>query len=441
MAFAYRPPGTGGIKARSQALGSRIAAAMPAAVAVRGAPGRIAVIRSQESPTSTLSRLDAMIRACWTGLGMPGPPPDRLQPLVVGHRRPETGLVTVLLFPPRGGAPVVAKFPRYGSRNPTLQREEAALRQVADAVTAEIREHIPRPLGVHRIDDVDVQLQTGVPGHHLVARTASKRLRPTRVADQFDTVLSWCLALQRDSAHDHVVDDRLIASRLVPLAEAAVTALGGDPKVSAFLDAVLDLARGLEGTPLPMVVSHGDYWAGNILVDRGRVVGVVDWERATTDDLPFWDPIKAVGSAAYHLDRYRTIPRHGDGRLPDWGELGPWTGSADPSFATGFRAAFVQRGWLADASHEALVRTFAAARIPLGWLPVAVVFYLVRQIVQSGDSPRSIAGWGSVLRALSTWPGTWADAYANDRRIADVSPVGDEHGSASTGRRGAFDER
>jgi hypothetical protein len=421
MAFAYRAPGTTGIKARSQSLRNRAAAVVPARVALRGAPGRIGVVAPQGAPTSILSRLDATVRSSWTQLGMPGPAPDRLQPLVVGHRRPETGVVTVLLFPSRGGEPVVAKFPRYGSTNPSLQREEAALQHVSDAVTAPIRVSLPRPLGVHRIDDVDVQLQTGVPGHHLVARTASTRLRPPRVADQLDTVLSWCLELQGASAHERVVDDRLIAERLVPLAAAAVTALGGDPRVSAFLDRTLDQAGGLEGTSLPMVVAHGDYWAGNILVERDRVVGVVDWERATTDDLPIWDPLKAVGSTAYHLDRYRTIPRRGGGKLPDWGDMGTWAGTADPRFATGFRAAFVQPGWLADTSRDALVRTFTRGRIPLGWLPVAVAFYLVRQIVQAGDSPRSVEGWGSVLQALAARPGTWADAYENERNDLDPS--------------------
>jgi hypothetical protein len=160
-----------------------------------------------------------------------------------------------------------------------------------------------------------------------------------------------------------------------------------------------------------MVVTHGDYWAGNIMVERGRVVGVVDWERATIDDLPIWDPVKAVGSAAYHLDRYRSIPRRGRGGLPMWGELGPWNEIAEAQFAVGFRAAFVQEGWLADLSRDVLVRAFTDGGIPLGWLPVAVPFYLVRQVVQAGDSPRSIEGWGSVLRALAAAPGTWADAY------------------------------
>lgn len=414
MAFAYRPPGTSGLRARLLALRSRAAMAVPAGLALRGAPGRITALRGPDAPPPILSRLGSTIRSSWSDLGLEGTAPRRLQSLVVGHRRPKTGVVTVLLFGSRRGTPIVAKFPRYGGTNPSLQREDAALQDVSGAIIAPMRPTIPRSLGIHRVDGIDVMLQTAVPGHHLVAQTASRRLRPERVAEQLDVVLSWCLELQRASGHQRTVDEAFIASRLAPLAAEAVAALNGDEATAAFLDRTIDQARRLIGTRLPTVVTHGDYWAGNILVDHGRVIGVVDWERATLDDLPIWDPVKAVGSAAYHLDRYRSIPRRGRGALPLWGDLGPWGEIADPQFAVGFRAAFVQPGWLADVSREALVRTFTEAGIPLGWLPVAVTFYLVRQIVGSGDSPRAIEGWGSVLRALAAFPGTWADAFGPD---------------------------
>ncbi len=422
MAFAYRPPGAGALVARVHALRSRAAMIVPARLALRAAPGRVAVIPGRAAPPSILSRLDELVRSSWADLGMTGPAPARLEPLVIGHRRPRTGVVTVLLFPPGRGEPIVAKFPRYGPTNDSLQREDSSLRRVSGAVTAPLRPALPRTLGMHSIDGVDVHLQSGVSGHHLVAKTASKRLRPKRVAAQLDLVLSWCLDLQRASEHDVVVDDAFISARLEPLAEAAVAALDGHGPTAALLDRAIRDARALVGTTLPLVVVHDDYWAGNIMVERGRVVGVVDWERASLNDLPIWDPVKAVGSAAYHLDRYRSIPRHGRGALPGWGDLGPWTDIAEPQFAAGFRAAFVQEGWLADVSREALVRTFTDGGIPLGWLPVAVPFYLVRQIVQAGDSPRSIEGWGSVLRALAAFSGTWADAYRVDTG-ADAPPA------------------
>jgi hypothetical protein len=226
------------------------------------------------------------------------------------------------------------------------------------------------------------------------------------------------------------MDDALLTGKLEPLAAEGLAAMGGDPRVAALLDHSLEAAAGLRGTALPLVVCHGDYWAGNVMVAGGRVRGVIDWERAALDELPLWDLVKAAGSAAYHLDRYRSLPRHGPGALPGWRDLGPWAGIGDPVFARSFRAAFVQRNWLADVIRDALTRAFGRGGIPLGWLPVALTFYLVRQVVQASDSPRSVAGWGSVLRALAAAPGTWADELARTSApvTSSTSATGALHG-------------
>jgi Phosphotransferase enzyme family len=410
VAFAYRQPGRSGMRARLQQAGGRAALEAPASLVVRSAPGRLAVLPRPDAAATLLESVCELVCASWTELELQGRPPARLAPLVVGHRRPSTGMVTVLLFRDGDRAPsVVAKLPRYGRTSTPLRREATALEAVRHAVDGKIRSTIPRSLGLHTVDGTEILLQTGVPGHHLVAATATGRLRPATLARQVSLVVAWCLAMQAESSRLTVVDDDLIASKLEPLASAGLAALHGDPRVGSLLDQALAQAGELRGTPLPLVMCHGDYWAGNVLVERGRVCGVVDWERSALDELPLWDLVKAVGSAAYHLDRYRSLPRGGRAALPHWGDLGPWAALADPQFATGFRAAFVQPGWLADTARHALTQAFRQGGIPLGWMPIAVTMYLVRQVIQAADSPRSVAGWGSVLRALAAWPGTWAD--------------------------------
>jgi hypothetical protein len=411
IAFAYRPPGRSGRSARLRQARTRAALlAAPPAMAVRGAPGRLAVLPGPAAPASLLDGVTELVRGRWSDLGLPGAAPPRLAPLVVGHRRPTTGMATVLLFRDGGRTPsVVAKLPRYGTTSPSLRREAATLEAVRRSLHGPVRDAVPRSLGLHRVDGTEVLLQTGSQGRHLVASTAGARPRPGALGRQLDLVLAWCLAMQRASGRPETVDEALIADTLEAPATACLAALGGDPAVGRLLDRVLGRARALRGTPLPLVTCHGDFWAGNVLVERGRVCGVVDWERGALGGLPFWDPVKAVGSAAYHLDRYRSLARRGRAVLPGWGDLGPWTGLGEPRFATGFRAAFVQRGWLADLARERLTGAFGGAGIPLAWLPVALPMYLVGQVTQAADSPRSVAGWGSVLRALAAFPGTWAD--------------------------------
>jgi hypothetical protein len=430
VAFAYRNPKDSGLRMRLRQTRSRIALAAPPSLAVRGAPGRLVVLPNDTAtvpggPAVSRSLLDgvcALVQDSWVALGLDGPRPERLAPLVVGHRRPTTGMVTVLLFRAGDRFPsVVAKLPRYGLTGEPLRREAATLERlrgaiVGGALVGAVRDAIPRPLGLHEVDGTQVLLQTGMPGVHLVAATAGRRLSPSKLARQLDLMLDWCLALQAASARRVTVDDTLLAQKLEPLAAECLATLDGDPGVSSVLDRSLEAAAALRGTALPLVVCHGDYWAGNIMVAGNRVRGVIDWERAALDDLPIWDMVKAVGSAAYHLDRYRSVPRRGPGALPGWGDLGSWAGIGDPAFASGFRAAFVQRGWLAGISRDALTRGFRRGGIPLAWLPVALTFYLVRQVVQAYDSSRSIAGWGSVLRALAADPGTWADELGKTRK-------------------------
>jgi SAM-dependent methyltransferase len=444
VAFAYRQPNGSGVRVRLQQARNRIALAAPPRLAVRGAPGRLVVLRSPTAaapstpgvPRSLLDGVCALVRDSWAALGLDGSRPERLAPLVVGHRRPSTGMVTVLLFRPGERSPsVVAKLPRYGPTGEPLRREAAALERVRGAITGgaladRVRDAIPRPLGLHDVEGTEVLLQTGMPGGHLVAASAGGRLHPRKLARWLDLMLDWCLKLQAASAHQVTVDDALVTRKLEPLAAEGLEAMGADQRVAALLDRCLEAAAGLHGTALPLVVCHGDYWAGNVMVAGGRVRGVIDWERAGLDELPLWDLVKAVGSAAYHLDRYRSLPRRGPGALPGWGDLGPWAGIGDPPFAAGFRAAFVQRGWLAGVSSDALTRAFLRGGIPLGWLPVAVTFYLVRQVVQASDSPRSVAGWGSVLRALAAAPGTWADelARASAPSTSPASTTGARHG-------------
>jgi hypothetical protein len=426
IAFAYRQPNGSGVRMRLQQALGRVALAAPPRLAVRGAPGRLVVLRSPTAvarststvPRSLLDGVCTLVRDSWTALGLEGSKPERLAPLVVGHRRPTTGMVTVLLFRSGDRSPsVVAKLPRYGQTGEPLRREAATLERVRRAIAAgalagAVREAVPLPLGLHEVDGTEVLLQTGMPGGHLVAATAGRRLHPAKLTRRLELMLDWCLQLQAASARRVIVDDALLARKLEPLAAECLAVMDADPAVAALLDRSLEAAASLRGTTLPLVVCHGDYWAGNIMVAGGRVCGVIDWERAALDELPLWDLVKAVGSAAYHLDRYRSLPRHGPGALPGWGDLGPWTGIGEPAFATGFRAAFVEPSWLAGVTRDALTRAFWRGGIALGWLPVAVTFYLVRQVVQASDSPRSVAGWGSVLRALAASPGTWADELA-----------------------------
>lgn len=54
------------------------------------------------------------------------------------------------------------------------------------------------------------------------------------------------------------------------------------------IDAVRAITEGVSDIPLPSGLVHGDFAAWN-LIDDGRRVGVIDWDEARFEGLPFWD--------------------------------------------------------------------------------------------------------------------------------------------------------
>ena len=58
----------------------------------------------------------------------------------------------------------------------------------------------------------------------------------------------------------------------------------GDPLQQAVLDAVLAEWDNVSQSERRRVLVHGDYWPGNVLFLRGRLVGVVDWEQPRLGD-------------------------------------------------------------------------------------------------------------------------------------------------------------
>jgi len=54
---------------------------------------------------------------------------------------------------------------------------------------------------------------------------------------------------------------------------------------------------------LPTGVGHGDFWRENLIVRRGRLRAVLDWEWAGKDDLPLLDYLDLVGHLGFRRSR------------------------------------------------------------------------------------------------------------------------------------------
>jgi phosphotransferase family enzyme len=140
------------------------------------------------------------------------------------------------------------------------------------------------------------------------------------------------------------------------------------PRYAADLRRLADRLRSrLDG--IPAVQRHGDLWAGNLLVDRGRLTGMVDWDAAHSCGAPGADLAQLV---ATDVRRRRRLPL---GRAVL--EL-PWRASTfTASTAVYWRALDIAPrtalldiaglAWWASEIHHTLVR-FPQRRIDERWV-------------------------------------------------------------------------
>ena len=96
-----------------------------------------------------------------------------------------------------------------------------------------------------------------------------------------------------------------------------VNALSGRPR-----DGLWRLAERLDDelASLPRGFAHGDFWRRNLLVDGGRLTGVVDWEHAGDGRLPMLDLLQLI--ATQTPDNGRGVTGSVTGRLLPWARAG-----------------------------------------------------------------------------------------------------------------------
>lgn len=187
---------------------------------------------------------------------------------------------------------------------------------------------------------------------------ALEELKATRAPELDPACISWPIASGRSGLADWALEQRLAGARPEPALPARVLADSLDflaalhssgPRnhpdrtpiddaelIAAFCDedrgrAVSRVAERLAGEVghLPRGFAHGDFFRGNLLVERGRLSGVVDWDAAGPGRLPLLDLL--------HL-------RHMGKHLPadrDWGltvvkHLLPWARAGGDELTRGF---------------------------------------------------------------------------------------------------------
>jgi Phosphotransferase enzyme family len=244
-----------------------------------------------------------------------------LQTLLLGPSKDPNAKVTLLLVPPNGVMPLFAvKVPTTGAAEAAVRAEVAVLEQLGAERLGPVGDCIPHPVGLVEFEGRTASVTTALPGTPMsTSYVRGRQTRdPKRVAADFGAVGAWLADLHNASARGRARLD-LVHGLDTRLRER----FAGDALLERALAQLPVLGERLRRDVVPRTVVHGDFWFGNVLVSRGRVSGVVDWEAATQCGEPVRDLVRFANMYALYLDR-RTRPRrrvrgHGGLRAVGWG--------------------------------------------------------------------------------------------------------------------------
>ena len=184
----------------------------------------------------------------------------------------------------------ILKLRSHDGPGGSLCHEWNALRRVGSL--AELDGSVPQPLAFHADTEFEALLISCLSGRSAYVEMHRAFLRRGRIADHFRMAAEWLarfhLATRRSGSSG---EKSLNLEELVGLA----------PRGSVDVDRgwCERLWEAWHQTPFPMVASHGDYWARNILLDgegcdmsvrqAQELPGVVDWEHYSAQTPFFLD--------------------------------------------------------------------------------------------------------------------------------------------------------
>lgn len=137
---------------------------------------------------------------------------------------------------------------------------------------------VPRCIALDEQTNSATLLMTALPGEPLYALLCRGVSNPVRLDlfEQFGRTLS---AIHRTKLPALLQSDRPWLDRILDEARANVAqgyAWPDAPPIHSFAAA--------RPQPMPEVLIHGDYTLDNVLVDAGRITGVIDWGRGDVGD-------------------------------------------------------------------------------------------------------------------------------------------------------------
>jgi aminoglycoside phosphotransferase len=299
----------------------------------------------------------------------------RHRPVVIGVSKDPNAKVTMLLISEQTGMPVMAvKVPTTPIAASSVESETAALVELRVRHADAALDTVPRVVRPVEFGGLQGVVMTAVPGTPMTRDyMGGRRSLRSRTETHLGAISEWLHSFHSATAADAAAIDM----------DAGVTTrlqarFRDDERLPDDLGRLAAIHARLRTEHAARTVVHGDLWFGNVLVERGRVTGVVDWEAACLSGEPVRDLARFAIMYALYLEHGTSMTRwlrRADRRASAWG--------------AGVEFALNDTGWLPD---------------------------LFRGFLQEG------------LRRLGASPAVWRDAALAG--IADVAARTDDPGYA-----------
>ncbi|MEJ7811828.1 MAG: phosphotransferase [Gemmatimonadaceae bacterium] len=164
---------------------------------------------------------------------------------------------------------------------------------------------VPRAAGGSSRGSCPVALQTIVSGTPAAGLIMSGR---RRALDIIERTVRWLECWNRSSARAGSLDPGRAGRELLAPATTLAPFLA---RGHEYVDWLATRCATSAVAPLPVVATHNDLTAANILIDGDREIGVIDWESARGDGLPLVDFYYATADAAaatrHYADRVGSV--------------------------------------------------------------------------------------------------------------------------------------
>jgi aminoglycoside phosphotransferase (APT) family kinase protein len=259
-----------------------------------------------------------------------------LQALIIGASKDPNAKITMLLVSPENNRPtLVVKIPTTDVAARAVEAETEFLRQLEKLRVDALRRTVPRVVDVVECSGRLAVVSTAVPG--IPMTTSYFEWRHTRsaphVAADFVAVGDWLASLQSETNTDPAeleMDGGIISRLRNRFAEGR--------EFDEDIERLARIADRLRDDTVPRTVVHGDFWLGNVLLERQRVGGVVDWEGGSISGEPVRDLVRFALGYALYLDRRTKAGRRVSGHQ----------GLAADSWGAGVAYALDGFGWFPD---------------------------------------------------------------------------------------------